>query len=243
MKKQKPSENPPKNPANPYAISLTESLDVIARSSCMPYETEKGLFCAVGIVGQIEGHVLSENSQKVTKYDQLLPLLVRLEADPRIDGVLFLLNTLGGDVEAGLAIAEMIASMRTPTVSLVLGGGHSIGIPLAVSARRSLIVPSATMTLHPVRTGGTVITAPQAFDYLIKMQDRILDFIARHSKADREELHSRMMRTDQMANDVGSVLDGESAVRLGLIDTVGGLADAMRELEELKGERAKDVAF
>lgn len=241
MKKSKTPQETVKTPPNPYALALTESVDLAARCGSMPYQTDGGLFYAIGIVGQIEGHVLSESNQKVTKYDHLLPLLVRLEADPRIDGILFMLNTLGGDVEAGLAIAEMIASMRTPTVSLVLGGGHSIGIPLAVSARRSLIVPSATMTLHPVRTGGMVITAPQAFDYLIKMQDRILDFIARHSKADREELHRHMMRTDQMANDIGSVLDGESAVRLGLIDTVGGLADAMRELEDLT--RKKDGAF
>ena len=242
MKKQF-SDDFPTKATTPYSLSLTESIDVIARLSCMPFESERGLFCAVSIIGQIEGHALSESTQKVTKYDHLLPLLVRLESDARIDGVLFLLNTLGGDVEAGLAIAEMIASMHTPTVSLVLGGGHSIGIPLAVSARRSLIVPSATMTLHPVRTGGTVITAPQAFDYLIKMQDRILDFISRHSHADREDLHRRMMRTDQMANDVGSVLDGESAVACGLIDRIGGLADAMKELEALAKGNEERVAF
>ena len=226
------SESSAMNPKHPYAISLTESIDLIARNGTMPYETASGLYYCISIIGQIEGHMLSEQTQKVTKYDHLMPLLVRLEADPRIRGVLFLLNTLGGDVEAGLAIAELVASMRTPTVSLVLGGGHSIGIPLAVSADYSMIVPSATMTLHPVRTGGTVITSPQAFDYLLKMQGRILDFIAAHSKAEREDLHRRMMRTDQLANDIGSVLNGHDAVDCGLIDRVGGLSDAMRALEE-----------
>ncbi len=216
-----------------FELTLQESFDIISRTGGIPFRVKDKQFYCLSIIGQIEGHTLSENTQKVTKYDHLLPTLVKLEADSSIDGILLLLNTLGGDVEAGLAIAEMIASMQTPSVSLVLGGGHSIGIPLAVSAKYSLIVPSATMTLHPVRTGGTVITAPQSFDYLIKMQDRILDFIAAHSHANRDELHARMMRTDQLANDIGSVLAGEEAVSCGLIDTVGGLSDATEALHKL----------
>lgn len=216
-----------------FELPLQESFEIISRTGGIPFRVKDKQFYCLSIIGQIEGHTLSENTQKVTKYDHLLPTLVKLEADSAIDGILLLLNTLGGDVEAGLAIAEMIASMQTPSVSLVLGGGHSIGIPLAVSAKYSLIVPSATMTLHPVRTGGTVITAPQSFDYLIKMQNRILDFIAAHSHANRDELHARMMRTDQLANDIGSVLAGEEAVSCGLIDTVGGLGDAMTALHKL----------
>ena len=210
--------------------SFADRFEMITRSGSTRLSLDGHTYQAVCIVGQIEGHTLSEGTQKVTKYEHLLPMLAWLEASEEIEGVLFLLNTLGGDVEAGLAIAEMIASMNKRTVSLVLGGGHSIGIPLAVAADTSLIVQSATMTLHPVRTGGMVITAPQAFDYLIRMQDRILDFLSAHSRADRDDLHRRMMRTDQMANDIGSVLTGRDAVECGLIDRVGGLADALSAL-------------
>ncbi len=214
------------------APSFADRFDMIIRSGSTRLTLGGRAYQVVCIIGQIEGHTLSESSQKVTKYEHLLPLLAMLEASEEIEGVLFLLNTLGGDVEAGLAIAELIASMKKKTVSLVLGGGHSIGIPLAVAAKTSMIVPSATMTLHPVRTGGMVITAPQAFDYLIRMQDRILDFLSSHSRADREDLHERMMRTDQMANDIGSVLSGEDAVSCGLIDRVGGLKEALSALNE-----------
>ena len=210
--------------------SFSDRFDMIVKSGSTRLKVGHHTYQIVCIIGQIEGHTLSEASQKVTKYEHLLPLLAMLEASEEIEGVLFLLNTLGGDVEAGLAIAELIASMKKKTVSLVLGGGHSIGIPLAVAAKTSMIVPSATMTLHPVRTGGTVITAPQAFDYLLRMQDRILDFLAAHSRARRDDLHTRMMRTDQMANDVGSVLSGKDAVECGLIDRVGGLAEALEAL-------------
>ncbi len=210
--------------------SLADRFDMIVKSGSTRLTLGGHVCQAVCIAGQIEGHMLAEQGQKVTKYEHLLPFLGALEACTEVEGVLFLLNTPGGDVEAGLAIAEMIASMKKRTVSLVLGGGHSIGIPLAVAAKTSLIVPSATMTLHPVRTSGMVITSPQAFDYLIRMQDRILDFLAAHSSADREDLHRRMMRTDQMANDIGSVLTGKEAVECGLIDRVGGLADALAAL-------------
>ena len=171
-------------------------------------------------------------SRKATKYEHLLPLLFSLEEDDEIKGILFLLNTLGGDVEAGLALAEVIASMKKPTVSLVLGGGHSIGVPLAVSAKHSFIVPSATMTVHPVRTGGLVLAVPQSFDYLERMQNRIIRFVTEHSRIDADSFRKMMMATDTLANDIGTLLEGEDAVKCGLIDAVGGLSDAIRVLKE-----------
>ncbi len=189
------------------------------------------------IAGQVEGHSVLSPQSKTTKYEHILPQLVGIEDSPEIDGLLLLLNTVGGDVEAGLAIAETISGMSKPTVSLVLGGGHSIGVPLAVCADRSFIVPSATMTLHPVRMNGLVIGVPQSFAYFAKMQDRILDFIVSHSGASREKLLSLMMETDEIATDVGSVIDGKSAVEIGLIDSIGGLSDAMGALKDLIREK------
>ena len=213
---------------------------IVEMGSAVAENRHEAFYC-LSIIGQIEGHYTLEGNQKATKYDHLLPLLVSLEEDERIDGILILLNTMGGDVEAGLAISEVIASLDKPTVSVVLGGGHSIGVPLAVSARRSFIVPSATMTIHPVRTTGTVIAVPQSFDYLKQMQNRILDFVVSHSRVEREYLESIMMRTDMLANDVGSVIDGREAVACGLIDAVGGIRDALGALRELcgKGEGTK----
>ena len=212
------------------------ALEEIERCGSVELDTKGGTYYCLSIIGQIEGHYALEQSQKATKYDHILPLLVALEEDERIDGILILLNTMGGDVEAGLAISEVIASLDKPTVSVVLGGGHSIGVPLAVSAARSFIVPSATMTIHPVRTTGTVIAVPQSFDYLSEMQERIIEFIASHSKVDPEYLRSIMMRTDRLANDVGSVIDGREAVKCGLIDAVGGIRDALGALRELCGK-------
>lgn len=194
--------------------------------------TADGVRC-VTVIGQIEGHYLSGENQKNTKYEHLLPELVALERDCATEGVLFLLNTMGGDVEAGLAIAELIASMKKPTVSLVLGGSHSIGVPLAVAAKRSFIVPSATMTIHPVRISGTVVGAPQTFTYFRDMQERIIAFIARNSKASSDTLRKLMMRPDQIATDVGSVIDGREAVGYGIIDRIGGLTDALTAMDEL----------
>ena len=185
------------------------------------------------IIGQIEGHYVLPENQKATKYEQIIPRLVDLEQDESVRGVLFILHTLGGDVEAGLAMAEMIASMKTPTVSLVLGGGHSIGVPLAVAARVSLIVPSATMTIHPVRVSGTVLGAPQTYRYLSEMQNRIVDFVVRHSRIPRERFLELMLCPDELATDVGSVVEGAEAVREGLIDRVGGLNDALALLREM----------
>ena len=190
-------------------------------------------FHFLSIVGLVEGHVTAGEGQKATKYEHIIPLLAAIEESNEVDGLLIFLNTVGGDVEAGLAIAEMIASMTKPTVSLVLGGGHSIGVPLAVAAKRSFIVPSATMTLHPVRISGTVIGAPQTFRHFSDMQKRITAFICRHSRATEETITHLVMNPDQMANDIGTVVDGEEAVAHGIIDGVGGLSDALAALREM----------
>lgn len=190
------------------------------------------IFC-LSVIGQIEGHYALSDGQKATKYEDVIPRLISAEEDPDVRGMLVILNTMGGDVEAGLAISELIASMSKPTVTLVLGGGHSIGVPLAVSGRRSFIVPSATMTVHPVRVSGTVIGAPQTYRYFHDMQARILTFICNHSHIDRNVLESLMMKPDEMSNDIGSVLEGAEAVRLGLIDEVGGLDRALAALKSM----------
>ncbi len=194
---------------------------------------------AISIIGQIEGHYILPSEQKATKYEHIVPLLVSVERSPEIDGLLIILNTMGGDVEAGLAISELISSMKKPTVSLVLGGGHSIGVPLAVSAKRSFIVPSATMTIHPVRVSGTVIGSPQTYYYFERMQNRIVKFVCEHSKISPEGFKALMLETEQIATDVGSVINGQEAVELGLIDRVGGLSDALSCLEELIKESKK----
>ena len=194
---------------------------------------QDGRIHVLPIIGQIEGHYVLPENQKATKYEHIIPRLVDLEQDEAVNGVLLILHTLGGDVEAGLAMAEMIASMKTPTVSLVLGGGHSIGVPLAVAARVSLIVPSATMTIHPVRVSGTVLGAPQTYRYLSEMQNRIVDFVVRHSRIPRERFLELMLCPDELATDVGSVVEGAEAVREGLIDRVGGLNDALALLREM----------
>jgi len=183
------------------------------------------------IIGQIEGHYLLPSNNKTTKYEHIIPHLVAIEESPEINGLLIILNTVGGDVEAGLAIAEMIASMKKPTISLVLGGGHSIGVPLAVSAKKSFIVPSATMTVHPVRMNGLVIGVEQSFSYFTKMQERINKFIITHSDITEKNLSDFMFTTGELAADVGSIIDGETAVKCGLINKIGGLSDALGELK------------
>ena len=187
----------------------------------------------LSVIGQIEGHYAVGEGQKATKYEHLIPLLVSIEENPDIKGLLIILNTMGGDVEAGLALAELIGSMKKPTVSLVLGGGHSIGVPLAVSARRSFIVPSATMTIHPVRINGLVLGVPQTYRYFEEMQERITDFVCSHSHIGKERFTALMMRPDMLATDIGSILDGNEAVACGLIDAVGGLDAALRALHEM----------
>lgn len=217
-------EAEPKNPAEGGEI-IKEGAAII--------EGSKGSFYCLSIIGQIEGHYVLDNTQKTTKYDHVIPTLVALEESEEIDGVIILLNTLGGDVEAGLAISEVIASMKKPTASIVLGGGHSIGVPLAVSADRSFIVPSATMTIHPVRTNGLVLGVPQAFDYLEKMQNRIINFIVSHSAVKEEYFRELINRTDTLVNDIGSILDGYEATSCGLIDEIGGIKDALAYLKEV----------
>ena len=194
--------------------------------SAMTRTPHGNVYCLT-IIGQIEGHTTAGNSAKTTKYEHVLPLLAKLEESDEVDGVLFLLNTVGGDVEAGLAIAELIAGMTKPTVSIVLGGSHSIGVPLAVAAKRSFAVPSAAMTIHPVRMSGTVIAAPQTYSYFQRLQDRIVAFVSGHSQISAETFQSLMLKKDDMAADVGSVIYGEEAVRLGIIDAVGGLSDGL----------------
>lgn len=191
---------------------------------------EGEIFCLT-IIGQIEGHYILDSTQKATKYDHVIPTLVALEESDKIDGIIILINTLGGDVEAGLAMAEVIASMTKPTASVVLGGGHSIGVPLAVSADRSFIVPSATMTIHPVRTSGLVLGVPQAFNYLEKMQDRIIRFIVEHSGVKEEHFRHLINRTDTLVNDIGTILNGYEAVECGLIDQIGGISEALAYLK------------
>ncbi|MEG1983983.1 MAG: ATP-dependent Clp protease proteolytic subunit [Oscillospiraceae bacterium] len=192
------------------------------------------------IVGQVEGHTELPQGTKATKYEHVIPLLVAIEEDPDIDGLLIILNTVGGDVEAGLAIAELIAGMKKPTASLVLGGGHSIGIPLAVSADRSFIVPTATMTVHPVRHSGMMLGVPQTMKHFDRMQERITGFICDHSEINRETFTELLMKTGELVMDVGTVLDGGQAVEIGLIDSMGSLGDAMRYLYQKIHRRKKE---
>lgn len=194
-----------------------------------------GIHC-ISIIGQIEGHFALAEGTKATKYEHILPIIVGAEEDTRVKGLLVIINTVGGDVEAGLAIAELLASMAKPTVSLVIGGGHSIGAPIAVSCRRSFIVPSATMTLHPVRITGTVLGLWQSFDYLSRMQKRITDFIVEHSSVAEGELLSMLTNTQDMTNDVGTIVDGAHAVKCGLIDELGGLSAALSALRSMIAE-------
>ena len=205
--------------------------------------TERGTIHTLTIIGQVEGHQLLPPTVKTTKYEHILPLLAMVEESDDVDGLLILLNTVGGDIEAGLCIAEMIAGMSKPTVSLVLGGGHSIGVPLAVAARTSFIAPSAAMTIHPVRLSGTVIGVSQMFDYFQRTQDRILQFIIDHSHIDRETLLKLMLETGELTGDSGSVIYGKEAVKAGLIDHVGGLREALECLHEQidKGKQDKEA--
>ena len=194
-------------------------------------QTRQGSIHCLSIIGQIEGHQILPEDVKTTKYEQVLPMLAAIEESPEITGLLILLNTVGGDVEAGLAIAELIAGMSTPTVSLVLGGGHSIGVPLAVAAKRSFIAPTASMTIHPVRINGLVIGTPQTYEYLAGMQERIVSFVTAHSRISRRDYTRLMSDTRKLANDVGTILSGEEAVQCGLIDQIGTLSDALEYLK------------
>ncbi|CDA90330.1 uncharacterized protein BN553_01387 [Firmicutes bacterium CAG:238] len=191
----------------------------------------------INIIGSIEGHSVLPQDNKTTKYEHLIPELIAVQENPEIKGLLIVLNTVGGDVEAGLALSELVAGISKPTVSLVIGGGHSIGIPLAVSADYSFVARSATMTLHPIRTSGTLITAEPTFEYMKKTQERVVDFIAAHSHAAREKIEEKMNCTSNMANDVGTLLFGEDAVQMGLIDSIGSLSEALEKLRNLIKEK------
>ena len=229
MQEKEKNENLEKNREEARQIQL-ENIEMSQGSVA---ENSRERFQCISIIGQIEGHYFLPEGQKATKYEQIIPLLVSIEESDDVDGLLVILNTMGGDVEAGLALAEMIASMTKPTVSLVLGGGHSIGVPLATAARRSFIVPSATMTIHPVRISGMVVGVPQSFRYMSEMQKRIVDFICSHSNAEPEMIRELMMRPDQIATDCGSIIEGREAVEYGIIDEVGGLDSALSCLRSL----------
>ncbi len=193
----------------------------------------------LSIMGQVEGHAVLPPQNKTTKYEHVIPQLIAIEESPEIKGLLIILNTVGGDVEAGLAMAEMISSMKKPTVSLVLGGGHSIGVPIAVSARHSFITETATMTVHPVRLNGLVIGVPQTYEYLDKMQDRVINFVVKHSHITVEKFREYMFKIGELARDVGTVVVGQDAVESGLIDEIGGLKDALDKLHKMIEEDVK----
>ena len=207
--------------------------DSITQTGSVTARTSHGTIHCITIVGQIEGHMEAPQATKTTKYEHIIPQITAVEEAEDIDGLLILLNTVGGDVEAGLAIAELIAGMRKPTVSLVLGGGHSIGVPLAVAAKKSFIAPSAAMTIHPVRMSGTIIASPQTYAYFRSIQERITAFVTSHSQIRPEQFNRLMMATDQMSADVGTVVGGEEAVTYGLIGQVGSLSDALASLHEM----------
>lgn len=226
---------------------LEEKQDQIIESGSVTTGGKHLIHCLT-IIGQVEGHYILPPQNKTTKYEHVIPQLVAIEEDEKIKGLVIILNTVGGDVEAGLAISELIAGMKKPTVSLVLGGGHSIGVPLAVSAKRSFIVPSATMTIHPVRMSGLVLGVPQTLSYFDKMQERIVRFVTDNSAISAERFRELMMTTGELVMDVGTVLDGENAVKEGLIDCLGGLSDAVEclydlidEAEEKEREEKEDV--
>ena len=207
--------------------------DKIKELSSVEIRSSRARIYCLTVVGEIEGHIISPPTVKVTKYEHIIPELVRVEEDSEIDALMILLNTVGGDVEAGLAISELISRMKKPTVSIVLGGGHSIGVPLAVSTDFSLIVPSATMTVHPIRTTGTTITAPQTFEQMYKLQDRLISFVTKHSGIKEEKLRAMMLDSGNISNDMGTVLFGEEAVECGLINKIGGLSDAISHINSL----------
>ena len=238
----KPAEDNPggNNPAAEEAAALQKQLGQMTETGSVTTDNGRHVLHCLTVIGQIEGHYVLPDNNKTTKYEHVIPQLVAIEESTEIEGLLILLNTVGGDIEAGLAIAELIAGMKKPTVSLVLGGGHSIGVPLAVAAKRSFIAPTATMTLHPVRMNGLVLGVPQAFSYFERMQERITGFVAGNSHMPPERFTQLCLNNDELVMDMGTVLDGEDAVREGLIDELGSLSDAIAALYTMIDEnRAK----
>lgn len=226
------SEEKEKNVEKSESPDLIKELGLLASGT-----TFQSDYQYINIIGCIEGHTILPSDNKATKYEHLIPQLVAVEENPDIKGLLLILNTVGGDVEAGLALAELIASISKPTVTLVIGGGHSIGIPLAVSADYSFVAQTATMTMHPIRTSGTLITADATFEYMRKTQERVVDFIVQHSHASKADVENKMNQTGNMSNDVGTVLFGPDAVSMGLIDEIGGLSHALEKLKKLANNK------
>lgn len=231
-------DNNKTNDENSEISDELKQAELIEKTGWVTPQNAKHLIRCLTIIGQVEGHYILPPTDKTTKYEHIMPALVDIEQDRSVEGLVIILNTVGGDVEAGLAISELIAGMKTPAVSVVLGGGHSIGVPLAVSAKKSFIVPSATMTIHPVRTNGLVLGVPQTMKFFEAMQDRITGFVCRNSRISPERYTELMMNTGELTMDMGTVLNGETAVSEGLIDSLGGLSDAIDCLYKLieKGE-------
>ena len=232
-----PNKETPGDAPQPVVSDPPDPIKEYGTPSLGPIKNPRGNIQFLSIIGQIEGHMILPPQNKTTKYEHIIPLLFLAAENIEVDGMLILLNTVGGDVEAGLAIAELISHFGKPTVSLVIGGGHSIGVPLAVSAEYSFIAPSATMTIHPVRMNGTVVGAPQTYEYFNKMQERVSDFIVQNSDIDRERLKALMLDTSTMAMDIGSILIGEEAVKEKLINELGGLNEAIEKLYEMIAQR------
>lgn len=230
---QPPQENDGSSNNNPAPEDTEQQREQIKEMGEIATPNAKHLIHCLNIIGQVEGHYILPPQNKTTKYEHIIPALVAIEQDRSIEGLVIILNTVGGDVEAGLAIAELVAGMKTPTVSLVVGGGHSIGVPLAVCAKKSFIVPSSTMTIHPVRMNGLVLGVPQTLSYFDKMQERIVRFVTDNSRISSDVFRELMMTTGELMMDVGTVLDGERAVEVGLIDQLGGLSDAIECLYEM----------
>ena len=221
------------NEENNPQLNNEQVQESIVQLGSVTTQSDSGQIHVLTVIGQIEGHYILPPQNKTTKYEHVMPQIVAVEQNPGIGGLLVILNTVGGDVEAGLAIAEMVASMRKPVVSLVLGGGHSIGVPLAVAAKRSFIVPTATMTIHPIRMNGIIVGVPQAFSHFDKMQERIVRFICQNSKISPQRFRELMLAVGELTTDVGSIIDGQDAVKEGLIDALGGLSDAISALEDI----------
>lgn len=234
---EEPAAAPPDPAPRRKRRSKADTLDAITELGSNQVAQPKSSIQMLSIIGQIEGHLALPAQNKTTKYEHLIPQLVAVEQNDEIEGLLIILNTVGGDVEAGLALAEMIASLSKPTVSLVLGGGHSIGVPIAVSATYSYIASTATMTIHPIRLTGLVIGVPQTYEYLDKMQDRVVKFVVNNSHITEQKFRELMFRTGELARDIGTVLVGKDAVACGLIDEVGGIADAVRKVQQLVQDR------
>lgn len=229
MTEKRKLEKPVAKPAPPAVL---EKIKQLGQTNVPQMSTDSNIHCLT-IVGQIEGHIQLPSQNKTTKYEHVIPQIVAIEQNPKIEGLLVILNTVGGDVEAGLAIAEMIASLSKPTVSLVLGGGHSIGVPIAVSTDYSYIAETATMTIHPIRLTGLVIGVPQTFEYLDKMQERVINFVTKHSGIDEDVFKDLMFARGNLTRDIGTNVIGEAAVKYGLIDAVGGIGQALKKLNEL----------